>query len=224
MNGATGHDGHCWGRSRFAFSWPAASVLTLGLLVAALDRDPSAFAQSVVSGPTAIAASVSLDALYGYKILATQTFVGQFRNDLGEAPGGFSVRFDIRLGPDQAMQWTVSHDRWVDTAKGRKNGHLQRSGKGILTKPGEARDGSGAGIWLFSGSTLTALRTFDVGGSKTDIQFKTSASGLTCEMQSPMMQQRGAGSTKDASAMPGGGKVEIIWSRMTTSTCRVDKI
>jgi hypothetical protein len=51
---------------------------------------------------------ITLDDLQGVVIHTKSDYVGRFRNAKGEAPGGFTLRFEIKIGPGSEIEWTIT--------------------------------------------------------------------------------------------------------------------
>jgi len=170
----------------------------------------------------AAAEDITIDDLQGVTIHTTNTYVGRFRNDLGEAPGGFTTHGAIKIGPGAAINTKITRNTWADTPRGRKTGSLTRTGKGEIGKPRETSS-PGSVLWMIEGDTLISLRVYEVGGSTMRIKFAKSGDGLTCTVDAPVMREVGAGATTDTSAMAGGGKVKVLSAKQTASNCRVTR-
>ena len=69
---------------------------------------------------------------------------------------------------------------------------------------------------ILAGNTLTMLRTFEVGGFKSTINF---TGGGGCTIRAPVLQETGAGTTRRDSIS--GGTVEVLSARQVSSSCRV---
>jgi hypothetical protein len=171
----------------------------------------------------ALAQNITLDDLQGVTIHTVNSYEGTFKNDYGTAPGQFDAKGEIRIGPGSSIRTTSTRNVRVDAPKGTKNSQLSRENSGKIGTPLQASDKSGNILWVLDGNTLTRLRTFEVGGNLLKISFSKSASGLKCSVSAPFASEVGAGNTRDTSAMPGGGKVEILNVRQTRSSCRVTK-
>ena len=171
----------------------------------------------------AAAEDLSLDDLQGITIHTSVSYVGRFRNARGEAPGGFTTRGEIKIGPGAAIATKFVRDTYADTPRGRVTGSLTRSGTTEIGKSREMNDGSGAVVWLIEGQSLVALRVYEVGGVAIRIKFEKAGTDYVCSVDAPMAREVGAGPTKDKSAMQGGGKVEVISAKVTASSCRVSK-
>lgn len=188
------------------------------VLLTALSIVTSAQSPNPASGPRQ---EITLDDLQGMTIQGSQSFAGRVGNAQGEGAGGFTWRFELKIGPGAAMQHTHMRDDWVDTPRGRKTGRLKRSDTVVIGVPGAQKDNSGMALWLLEGSSLTWLRVLEVGGATLKIDFEKGASGLSCSVKGAMAREVGAGATTDKSSMVAGGKARIVSITPATSTCRV---
>ena len=173
-------------------------------------------------GP-AVAEDITVDDLQGLTIHASNSYIGRFRNNLGEAPGGFTNVTVIKIGPGTAIHIDFTRNTWVDTPTGRKTGSLSSAAAGELAKPRETRSSPGSVLWLIEGDTLVAFRVYEVGGSTMKIKFEKTSNGLSCTVEAPAMREVGAGATIDKSSMAGGGKVKVLATKQTGSSCRISK-
>jgi hypothetical protein len=148
---------------------------------------------------------------YGKSVSATVDYQNRIRR------GGQEFNAPLRL----SINLTISADGKVtgDTSRSSTGprGPLS-SGRRINTqigKPGEVR-GSGHGVVVASGSSLTILRTWEVGGAKITINMQ---GGGRCSISAPVMREVGAGTTKRDHIA--SGTVEILSSRQVGSSCTV---
>lgn len=124
------------------------------------------------------------------------------------------MRFDLNL--------TISGD-------GQVSGNTSRSSIGLKGQPiaqnraisatiGKPREvaGSGNSVIVVSGSTLTILRTWEVGGAKITVNMQ---GGGRCTISAPVMREVGAGTTKRDHIVR--GSVEVLSSRQVGSSCSV---
>jgi hypothetical protein len=122
------------------------------------------------------------------------------------------MTFDLRLNIGGDGRVTGSATRSSTGRRGPISNTRQISA--VIGRPREVA-GSGHSVMVLSGSTLTILRTFEVGGLKTTITF----SGRGCSIRAPLMQEVGAGRTKRDHIA--GGTVEVISARQVSTSCRV---
>ena len=155
---------------------------------------------AVFWGP-AVAEDITVDDLQGVTIHTSTSYVGRFRNDLGEAPGGFTTIAVIKIRQGTAIRTKFTRNTWADTPRGRKTGSFTRTGKGEIAKPWETKSSPGSALWLIEGDTLVAFRVYEVGGSTMRIKFEKTSDGLSCTVDAPVMREVGAGATTDKSAM-----------------------
>jgi hypothetical protein len=95
-----------------------------------------------------------------------------------------------------------------------------RSGSSNLGQPKVARAlGGGHRLLLYESGVLTLMRTFKVGGYKTEIRLARGAEGFTCAATAPMMHESGTDNTRLDSAF--GGEVEILSQKQISSSCRI---
>jgi len=174
-------------------------------------------------GVPALAEDISLEDLQGVTVHTSTSYVGRFRNDRGEAPGGFTSEGTIKIGPGAKIESKFVRNTYADTPRGRVTGSLTRSGSSEIGKSREMPDGSGAAVWLLDGDTLVALRVYERGGVSVRIKFEKSGTTLNCSISAPMANEVGAGPTTDKSAMQGGGKVRVLHAKQTASSCRVSR-
>ena len=168
------------------------------------------------------AQAISLDDLQGVTVHTTNNYVGRFRNAKGEAPGGFTTTFAIKIGPGAAISTKMTRNTFADTPRGRVTGSMTRTGKGEIGKPREANS-PGSVLWVLEDNTLVSLRVFEVGASIMRNKLEKSDSGLSCSVSAPIAREVGAGATTDTSAMKGGGKVEVLSAKQISSSCRVSR-
>jgi hypothetical protein len=156
-------------------------------------------------------AQVSTESLRGRAITATVQYQMRVRREgRGEFEAPATVDWRLNIGSDGRVTGSVTRS----STGPRGPISTSRSINATLGKPGEIR-GSGHGVMILSGNTLTVLRTFEVGGNKTTITF----SGGGCSIRSPIMHETGAGRTKRDHIA--GGSVEILSARQVSSSCRL---
>jgi hypothetical protein len=161
------------------------------------------------------AQGVTPESLYGRSIEASVIYQQRVRL---ESRGEFdtTVRADWRLniGGDGKVNGTFTRS---STAPSGRPISTSRQFSAVIGRPRQV-GGGGHSVMILSGNTLTVLRTFEVGGSKTTITF----SGGGCSIRSPIVQEVGAGRTR-RDAIAGGGTVEIISARQVSSSCRMTR-
>jgi hypothetical protein len=94
-----------------------------------------------------------------------------------------------------------------------------RSMSATIGRPKQLKTGD-HGVIVLSGNTLTLLRTFEVGGSRTTVTF--GGGGRTCTIRAPLLREVGAGGNVRRDHVA-GGSVDITSSRQTSSSCRVSR-
>jgi hypothetical protein len=142
----------------------------------------------------------------------------------GRLPNGMTdsnrMRIDhvITIGPGDTLQDTT--ETTITGAAGTKA--LHSSGTFTINKPREVHNfGGGHAIWIFADGQLTLLRTFISGGRKTEITFRRTNAGLSCNIRAPDARENGTGDI----ALGGysGQAYQIISSRQASASCRVTK-
>jgi hypothetical protein len=148
----------------------------------------------------------------GKSISATVNYKNRIRY------GGREAESDLRLD----ISMTISGDGKVTGSVSRNSTNFRgqpigqnRSISTQIGKPKEVR-GSGHGVVVVSGNTLTVLRTWEVGGAKITI---TMQGGGRCTVTAPVMREVGAGTTKRDHVT--SGTVEVLSSRQVGSSCSV---
>ncbi len=164
---------------------------------------------------------VTLADLEGHTIRSTNSFTARFRSARGEASGGFTMRREFKMLANAVVEAKGTRDAWWDTPGGRMTGRRQTAGTGTIGQPMERKDGSGTGIFVFEANTLTWLSVFETGGTTLKITFEKGDAGLMCSAVAAMAQEVGAGPTKAPPNVEGGGKVQVLSSRPTSSRCTV---
>jgi hypothetical protein len=167
------------------------------------------------------ASIITLDDLQGVTITTTNSFTARFADNKGEAPGGYTLNREIRIGPKAAVQIKFSRDAWWDSPTGRRTGHLSGARSGTIGLPMEA--GGGASLFLLEGNTLTQLRVYEVGAQILKVTLEKSAAGLTCKASNSLAQERGAGTTRVPANEGGGSNIEVWNVKPTSSSCRVSR-
>ena len=173
-----------------------------------------------VAEPSKTSPEVTLDDLQEMTIRATNNFTGRFSNKWGDAPGGFTVRSEIRIGPGTHLELKGARDAWWDSPAGRMTGHNKSSGAWGIGVPGQMKDGQQT-LWLFETNTLTQLRVLEVGAVTLRIIFEKGAAGLGCSAVASIAQEVGAGPTTNKPLLQGGGLVQSLSATPTSSTCKV---
>jgi hypothetical protein len=163
---------------------------------------------------------VTLADLEGMTVRTANSFTARYRNEKGEANGGFTLSGVYKIEPSGSLHVSLARESWWDTPNGRKTGQWQRSSNATLGVPQKDPDGGGDALYLFEDSTLKGLRALQVGGGTTTITFKKSATGLTCTTTLVMAREVGAGATVARSGSE-GRRVQILNSKPTSSTCTV---
>jgi hypothetical protein len=157
---------------------------------------------------------ITPESLYGSTVEATVNYDLHSRRGGQEFKNPASVNFRLSIGSGGSITGSVT--RTANVPRGPITATRQISA--TLGRPREIK-GSGHGVMVLAGNTLTLLRTFEVGGNKTTITF--GAGGRTCTIRSPIMHETGAGPTRRDHIQ--GGTVEFISARQTSSSCRVSR-
>jgi hypothetical protein len=190
-----------------------------GLLVLCAAYTASAQMAPSASAPKeAESKDISLDDLQGKTIRATNGFTARFRNEKGEAQGGFTLRREIKIGPQEAVHVNFTRDTWWDTPNGRQTHRMTGSDKSAIGVPMQK---SGPRLFVLEGNTLTMLRVHEVGGHALKIHLQKSAAGLTCSAQSAMAREVGSGTVSNT-FNTSRGKVVISGTKPISSSCKVE--
>ncbi len=151
-------------------------------------------------------------AFAGKSITATVNYKNRIRY------GGREADSDMRL----ALNLTISGDGRVTGSVSRNSTNFRGQPIGqnrpISTQIGKPREvrGSGHGLVVVSGNTLTILRTWEVGGAKITVNMQ---GGGRCSITAPVVREVGAGTTKRDHVT--SGTVEVLSSRQVGSSCSV---
>jgi hypothetical protein len=167
--------------------------------------------------PRSEAQNITIEALQGATISGVVNYVGRFRTHLGEATSNIAWNYRLRVGPGSTVTMSTTRNVHWQTKDGPKTASLSKSLTGTIGVPRQATDG--AALWLLEGNTLILLRVFEVGGNAMRITFTRTGSKLSCSATAPMAREVGAGSTKTQAAV--GGKVEMLSTRQTSSSCHI---
>jgi hypothetical protein len=187
-----------------------------GLLLLSLSS--IAWGQSAPKEPDATV--ITLGDLEGMTIQTSHSFSARFRSPRGEAPGGWTARREIKIGPGDAIELRNTRDSWVDTPAGPKTGQNKRSMMGTIGVPDQAKNDTVARLFLLEGNTLTLVAVLETGATTVRITFQKGPSGLSCSAVQAMAQEVGAGPMKDKSDA-GSGKVQILKATPTSSSCEL---
>lgn len=177
----------------------------------------------VATGSLAHAQGVSFADLEGATIHATRT---EIRNVRLQSGGGNSnqrvvMSNTIRVGAGGKLTPSLTI-----TADGAKEGigSATRTFGGntvSLGQPHAARDGQQ--VWIFEGSTLTAMNTRAQGGHILKITFSRGSGGLSCRITGGFAREDGTGGVALSSNTHGKGTVEVVSVKQAGSSCRVSK-
>ncbi len=160
---------------------------------------------------------VTIDDLHGTTIHTSSTFTALLRSEKGEAPGGFTLRRELKITHQGDVQVKFARDIWWDSPSGRKTGRLAGTDAGKIGQPIQGSDGPR--LFTLQGNTLSMLRVHQVGGHVLKITLRKDATGLSCSSDSKMAREVGAGDMKTTAL--GGGKAEVRNARQISSTCKV---
>jgi hypothetical protein len=166
----------------------------------------------VAQSDSATAQGVTPESLRGRSIEASVQYQVQGNKGGREFNAPLTVDWRLNIGGDGRVTGSVT--RSSTGMRGPISTSRQISA--VIGRPREI-PGSGHGVMLLSGNTLTVLRTFEVGGNKTTITF----SGGGCSIRSPVMQEVGAGTMRRDHIT--GGTAEIRSARQVASSCRVSR-
>lgn len=132
-----------------------------------------------------------------------------------------SVHVDhkITIGPGDTITHAIR--RTAVAPDGRILGGGTGGGSFELGKPKKMRLGNA--VWIFLDGQLTFLGTVESGARRLTWSFKRSNGGLACSVvAAPWAREQGAGDLRtDAIGRP--GKIEILESKVISSTCRIGK-
>ena len=191
-------------------------LIRAGLIVVAAISASPCRAEETASKTSYITA----DDLQGLTIRATNAFAGRVRNVAGETSGGFTIRTEIRVGAEGGVEMKVSRNSWWDTPGGKATGQYKSSGTATIGRATELPNGNNI-LWILEGNTLTNLRILDVGAVSLKIAFEKVPAGLTCTSGAAIAQEIGAGATQGKPNVQGGGAVQFLSGKPTTSECMV---
>jgi hypothetical protein len=162
--------------------------------------------------------AITPESLQGSTIVATVNYEVQWRRGGEDLAGPGSVTY--RLNFAAGGTYTGSVTRTGQSRRGPTSATQQFSG--TLGRAREAKGGMrGHAVWMLSGNTLRMLRTYEIGGKNTTITF--GSGGRSCTVRSPFMRETGAGRAIRREAIAGGGSVEIIGAKQTSSSCQVTR-
>lgn len=162
---------------------------------------------------------IALDDLQGKTVRTTNSYTARFGSPKGEASGGFTLRREIKIGPEARVQVKFTRDLWWDTPNGRRTMRMAGSDGGGIGVP---LKGAGPRLFVLEGDSLTMLRVHDIGGHVLKVKFQKGASGLTCSAQSTMAKEVGAG-TRNSFTLPDGAKGQVWNTRATSSDCKIQE-
>jgi hypothetical protein len=118
----------------------------------------------------------------------------------------------ILVGPGQTITGTLTREGGA--------GIKSESATFTLGRPQAFADGST--VWFFENGLLVNLRTFQAGGIKVTYTFSRRAGGLACTVKAPFVRESGV-ATIQRDSIRGGGNVEILGTKIDSSTCRVSR-
>jgi hypothetical protein len=97
------------------------------------------------------------------------------------------------------------------------------SGAARLEKPGPiATRGGGHRVWIFDNGVLTFLRTFEIGGMKSEFSFAKAKTGLSCAAKVEWVREAGMPAVVLKSFVD-NVRTEIYDAKQMSSTCQVNE-
>lgn len=78
-------------------------------------------------------------------------------------------------------------------------------------------------VFMFENGSLIRLQTFKQGGRRIIVAFERTAAGLACSVDAPFSKEEGAGSAVNTTSQATKRQIEILATKMVSSSCRVAK-